>query len=114
MSRTSVSRPAVRLAGFYAAIFLVTGIQLPFWPVWLASRGLSAEQIGLLLAGAGWVKVLAAPAVGAVTDRIVGHRAMMPALAAMALIAYAGLICSSSLWLLIPLNLAALAAQSAM
>ena len=35
---------------FYAAYFLILGIQLPFWPVWLESRGLSAGEIGTVLA----------------------------------------------------------------
>ena len=61
MSRAADLRPPTRLSAFYAAIFLVTGIQLPFWPVWLASRGLTAREIGVLLAAAIWVKVLATP-----------------------------------------------------
>ena len=40
MSRAAVSCPVARLSAFYATIFLVTGIRLPFWPVWLVSRGL--------------------------------------------------------------------------
>ena len=36
---------APRFALYYAAIFLVVGIQLPFWPAWLKWRGLDAEQI---------------------------------------------------------------------
>jgi PPP family 3-phenylpropionic acid transporter len=39
-------------------MFLVVGIQLPFWPIWLAARGLSAREIGIVLAAAIWVKVL--------------------------------------------------------
>ncbi len=39
----------MRLSAFYAATFLVTGIQLPFWPIWLASRGLTAREIRLSL-----------------------------------------------------------------
>lgn len=52
MSRAAVLRPAARLSAFYAAIFLVAGIQLPFWPVWLAARGLTAREIGIALAAA--------------------------------------------------------------
>jgi MFS transporter, PPP family, 3-phenylpropionic acid transporter len=52
MSRAAVLRPAMRLSAFYGAIFLVTGIQLPFWPVWLSSRGFTASEIGMLLAAA--------------------------------------------------------------
>jgi MFS transporter, PPP family, 3-phenylpropionic acid transporter len=107
-------RPATRLSGFYAAIFLVTGIQLPFWPVWLASRGLAAREIGVLLATAIWVKVLATPAIGALADKTGGRRVLIGALAAAALAAYSGLLPAGSFWLLISLNLVALTAQSAL
>lgn len=69
MSRSAHSRPARRLSAFYAAISLVTAIQLPFWPVWLAARGLTAGEIGTVLAAAIWVKVLARPAIGATAGR---------------------------------------------
>lgn len=114
MSRAVVSHPALRLSAFYAATFLVTGIQLPFWPVWLASRGLTAREIGILLAATIWVKVLAAPAIGAIADKTGGRRALMGALAATALAAYAGLLPAGSFWLLILLNLVALTAQSSL
>src|ERR1700757_3497561 len=64
MSRAAVSCPVARLSAFYATIFLVTGIQLPYWPVWLVSRGFGAREIGLLLAAGIWVKVLVTPASG--------------------------------------------------
>jgi PPP family 3-phenylpropionic acid transporter len=114
MSRAVVLHPALRLSAFYAATFLVTGIQLPFWPVWLASRGLTAREIGVLLAAAIWVKVLATPAIGALADKTEGRTVMMGALAAAAIVAYAGLLSAGSFWLLILLNLVALTAQSAL
>ncbi len=114
MSRAVVLHPALRLSAFYAATFLVTGIQLPFWPVWLASRGLTAREIGALLAAAIWMKVLATPAIGALADKTGGRRVLMGALAATAIAAYAGLLPAASLWLLILLNLVALTAQSAL
>ena len=40
--------PATRLSAFYGAYFLPIGITLPFWPVWMASRGLDAGEIGLM------------------------------------------------------------------
>jgi PPP family 3-phenylpropionic acid transporter len=114
MSRAAVSGVAIRLSAFYAATFLVTGIQLPFWPVWLAARGLTPREIGLLLAAAIWVKVLATPAIGALADKTGGRRVLMGALAAAALAAYGGLLSAESFWLLISLNLVALTAQSAL
>ena len=106
--------PALRLSAFYTATFLVTGIQLPFWPVWLASRGLTAREIGVLLAAAIWVKVVATPAIGALADKTGGRSVLMGALAAASLAAYAGLLSAGSFWLLILLNLVALTAQSAL
>lgn len=52
---------SVRLSLFYAAIFLVAGVSMPWFPVYLQSRGLSPDQIGLLLAVGMWVKPLANP-----------------------------------------------------
>ena len=56
---------ARRLGLFYAASFLVVGIQLPFWPVWLAGRGLDMHEIALVFAAAIWAKVIATPVLGA-------------------------------------------------
>lgn len=50
---------ALRLAALYGAYFTVAGIYLPFWPVWLAFREMSATEIGLLLAVGSVVKIAA-------------------------------------------------------
>ena len=114
MSRAALSHPAARLSAFYAAIFLVAGIQLPFWPIWLAARGLTAREIGIVLAAAIWAKVLATPVIGAIADRSGTRRAVMAALAATALASYAALSSAASFWVLISLNLVALTTQSAL
>ena len=41
---------AAWLSVFYAAHFLVLGISMPFFPVWLAAKGLDPGAIGLVLA----------------------------------------------------------------
>jgi len=79
--------PASRLALFYGATFLAAGVQLPFWPVWLKSRGLSAAEIGLLLAVGIWIKVAATPLVGMAADRT-NRRVLMIGLALASLGAY--------------------------
>jgi PPP family 3-phenylpropionic acid transporter len=113
VSRPIVSRPAGRLSAFYAAAFLVSGAQLPFWPVWLASRGLGAKEIGAVLAAAIWAKVVATPAIGALADRW-GRRRVMIGLGAIALAGYALMAPASGFWPLLTLNLVALTAQSAL
>jgi MFS transporter, PPP family, 3-phenylpropionic acid transporter len=107
-------RIARRLGVFYAASFLVVGIQLPFWPVWLAGRGLDMHQIALVFAAAIWAKVIATPAVGALADRFGQRRAVMIVLAACACAAYAGLWPVAGFWPLLALNLVAGTAQSAL
>jgi PPP family 3-phenylpropionic acid transporter len=105
---------ATRLGVFYAASFLVVGIQLPFWPVWLAGRGLDAQEIAIVFAAAIWAKVIATPALGALADRLGQRRAVMIVLAAAACAAYAGLWPVAGFWPLLAMNLVAGMAQSAL
>ena len=95
-------------------MFLVAGIQLPFWPVWLAARGLSAREIGIVLAAAIWVKVVATPTIGVITDRLGARPAVMGVLAATALVSYASLWSVGDFGVLVSLTLVALTAQSAL
>jgi PPP family 3-phenylpropionic acid transporter len=60
---------SVRLALFYAALFVGVGINLPFFPVWLAARGLDAAAIGLVLALPMTVRVVAIPLITRAADR---------------------------------------------
>lgn len=60
---------ALRLAGLYAAIFVMTGIQLPFFPVWLKAKGLDAQMIGAVLAIPLFVRVFAIVGVARAADR---------------------------------------------
>jgi MFS transporter, PPP family, 3-phenylpropionic acid transporter len=69
-----------RLAFFYAAMFSLSGVQLPFWPAWLAGRGLSAGEIGTLLALGQWIKLAANPLAGIAADRSTAPRRIMLAL----------------------------------
>lgn len=60
---------ASRLAAFYAAYFVMSGIHLPYLPLWLDARGLDAREIGLLLAIPTMARLLAVPAVTRLSDR---------------------------------------------
>ena len=90
------------------------GIQLPFWPVWLAGRGLDAQEIALLFAAGIWAKVVATPLIGAFADRSGQRRGVMAGLAALALLFYAALWSVWGFWGLLWLNLAAGVAQAAL
>jgi MFS transporter, PPP family, 3-phenylpropionic acid transporter len=82
-------RPAPRLAFFYAAFFTVVGIQLPFWPVWLAAKGMSPAEIGVLLALGVGAKIAGNPLAGHLADRLGERRRPMVAFAGCGLAAFA-------------------------
>jgi len=60
---------APRLAGLYAAMFIVYGIQQPFFPVWLQAKGLDPGMIGVVLAAPMVVRVLAIPLAARAADQ---------------------------------------------
>jgi PPP family 3-phenylpropionic acid transporter len=58
-----------RLALFYAGLFVVVGIQMPFFPIWLKAKGLDAEAIGLVIATPILVRVVVVPIAARIADR---------------------------------------------
>jgi PPP family 3-phenylpropionic acid transporter len=69
----STDRFALKLGLFYAAYFFFGGVQLPFFPLWLESRGLDARTIGLIIAVPALVRIVVTPIVTHQADR---HRAL--------------------------------------
>ena len=80
-----------RLALFYAALFSMLGVQLPFLPIWLAARGLDARAIGIVLALPMVVRVFAIPLAARVADRRDALRAVIIIAAAAAVAGYVAL-----------------------
>lgn len=58
-----------RLSLNYFAIFLVIGIYVPFLPVWMAGRGLTPAEIGLVFATALWIKIPVALIITSIADQ---------------------------------------------
>jgi PPP family 3-phenylpropionic acid transporter len=92
-----INPAALRLSAFYGAVFAFVGAYMPFWPVWLQSRGLSPAEIGLALSAGMWVRIFAGPIV---TDRVerFGRRRGLVALASLALLIFAGFGLARSFW----------------
>jgi MFS transporter, PPP family, 3-phenylpropionic acid transporter len=103
-----------RLASFYAAAFLLVGIQLPFWPIFLAGRGLDAGEIGLVLAAALWVKVLANPLAGLLADRGGTRRGVMNLFAAANLAGFVLFVPVHGFWPLLLVNALTTSAASSL
>lgn len=60
---------APKLALFYATLFAILGIHMPFFPLWLQAKDLSASEIGLVLAAPMLVRVFAIPVATREADR---------------------------------------------
>jgi PPP family 3-phenylpropionic acid transporter len=87
--KLSTSGFAARLSAYYAASFLLIGVQMPFFPVWLDAKGLDAAQIGLILAAPALVRVAAVPLLTRFADR---HGALREALIAASFAAAIGYV----------------------
>lgn len=87
-------RFAARVALFYAAFFAVSGLYLPFFPVWLSAKGLDAAAIGIVLGLPQFLRLAAIPIGTRLADRSGALKgplvaAALAALAAMLLVAFA-------------------------
>jgi MFS transporter, PPP family, 3-phenylpropionic acid transporter len=58
-----------RLAALYVALFVLPGIQMPFFPVWLKAKDVDARLIGIVLAIPMVARVLAIPVIAREADR---------------------------------------------
>ena len=87
MSRLDPS--GLRLSLYYASVFAVVGVLLPFWPLWLAARGLGPGEIGAVLSAPLWVKVISNPLIAQAVDRRGERRRPMIIISLGALAAYA-------------------------
>jgi PPP family 3-phenylpropionic acid transporter len=59
-----------RFVALFSALYLAFGVASPFFPAFLASRGLLPEQIGLVLSLGTAIRVISAPLAGQVADRL--------------------------------------------
>ncbi|MBY8974336.1 MFS transporter [Rhodobacteraceae bacterium NNCM2] len=69
---------------YYAVLFMAIGAHLPYWPVWLESRGMSAGEIGAMLGLAVFARVLGATVFPAMADRYAIRRALLATSAVLA------------------------------
>lgn len=79
---------AWRLGFLYAALFLVVGCYLPYFPVWLAWRSLHTDQIAVLLATPLFTRILFTPAISFAADWLGDRRKIVVGLAWGALLSF--------------------------
>ena len=96
-SETSGSRArSVRLSALYGACFAGIGIYMPFFPVWLETRGLDASAIGLILSLPILTRVVVTAPLMSLVDRGVGPRRLLIVTGICLVLAYVGLSFASS------------------
>ena len=85
----------------YAAMYAAFGVASPFWPKFFETRGLSSEQIGLILAAAMLVRLAAGPVVGRLADLSGSLRLVLAICAALAAGTAAAFLLANSFLLLL-------------
>jgi MFS transporter, PPP family, 3-phenylpropionic acid transporter len=88
-SRAIADGFGARLALFYAGLFVVAGISMPFFPIWLQAKGLDARAIGLVIATPILVRVVAVPIAARLADRHGALRLVLVLSSAGAAVGYA-------------------------
>jgi len=71
----------------YAALYAAFGVASPFLPAFLQSKGLTPEQIGVVLAAATGVRLITGPCAGRLADRLAAPRAVLAACTALSAVA---------------------------
>lgn len=99
-------RTGPRLSAYYAALFFLVGIYMPYWPVFLEGRGADAVLVGALLALSPWARAFLGPVAGAMADRR-SPGGMLVAASALLGIAFAGFLPDLGLVHLVGISLVA-------
>jgi PPP family 3-phenylpropionic acid transporter len=87
-----------RFIFLYALMYAAFGATSPFWPLFFASRGLTPEQLGFLLALGTLARLVAGPLVGRVADMLGALRASLATFAGFAALLAVGLLTVEGFW----------------
>jgi PPP family 3-phenylpropionic acid transporter len=89
----------------YAAMYAAFGVASPFLPAFVSARGLSAEQLGLVLSAGTAVRLLTAPLAGRTGDLLQGLRVVLVVCTALAASVTLGYLPAHGFWPLLALSL---------
>jgi PPP family 3-phenylpropionic acid transporter len=106
MDLTPVRSTALpRFLLLYAAMYAAFGVASPFLPAFVRARGLSAEQLGLVLGAGTAVRLLTAPLAGRTGDVLQGLRSVLVVCTALAAAVTLGYLPAHGWWPLLALSL---------
>ncbi|MDH6232786.1 PPP family 3-phenylpropionic acid transporter [Mesorhizobium soli] len=80
----------LRISLIFLAIFIPLGVHLPYFPLWLESKGFAAEQIALILSAPMFLRVVTTPFITAMADRAKDRANVLILMVAAALLLSAG------------------------
>lgn len=89
---------APRMALFYTAVFAAVGIYIPFFPLWLETRALTAAEIGLVLAVPMAVRAVITPLMVSLGDRVSDRRTIAILYASAAFLFLGLLFAANGFW----------------
>ena len=89
---------AFRLSLFYAAYFAMGGFMLPFFPVWLEAKGLTAANIGIVIGMATFVRVFSNQIIAHIADRRGTRKPIIIILAVLAVLFFSFYAVAHSFW----------------
>jgi PPP family 3-phenylpropionic acid transporter len=104
-----VSGPVAYIV-LYAALYGAFGVASPFWPKYFETRTLTPEQIGVILAAALLVRLIAGPLIGTLADFLQSLRLVLASCAALAGATAVALQWADGFWLLLVVALVQAAA----
>jgi MFS transporter, PPP family, 3-phenylpropionic acid transporter len=93
-----------RQSAFYAALFVVIGASMAYFPSWLVSKSFGPAEIGWIAAAPTLLRLVLTPAIAFFADRTGGHARVIVALAALLLVALLVMAGRSAFWTILILN----------
>jgi MFS transporter, PPP family, 3-phenylpropionic acid transporter len=89
----------------YVLMYAAFGVASPFWPRFFETRGMTPEQIGLLLGLGTMVRLIAGPVAGRIADRLQQLRGVLAAAVALAACLTFGLLWVGGFWIFLIVRL---------
>jgi PPP family 3-phenylpropionic acid transporter len=97
--------PLTRFILLYAAMYAAFGVASPFLPFFLSGRGLSPEQLGVVLSAGTAVRLLTTPIAGRIGDLIQALRLVLIVCIALAASVTLGFLTAHGFWILLGIKL---------
>lgn len=89
----------------FALMYGAFGVASPFWPRFFEARGVTPEELGLLLAAGTAVRLVTGPLASRLADVLVARRLVLAACTSIAALVSFGLLPTHGFWLLLPVSL---------